>query len=37
MTGESQSTLAKAANQKADVLIEALPYLQRYDGRTFVV
>ncbi len=37
MTGESQSTLAQAANQKADVLIEALPYLQRYAGRTFVV
>jgi acetylglutamate kinase len=37
MIGESQCTLAQAANQKADVLIEALPYLQRYAGRTFVV
>jgi len=32
MTGDTQSTLAKA-----EVLIEALPYLQRYAGRTFVV
>jgi acetylglutamate kinase len=28
---------AKAPNEKAEVLIEALPYLQRYAGRTFVV
>ncbi|QDM41245.1 acetylglutamate kinase [Altererythrobacter sp. TH136] len=32
MTGETHTTLAKA-----EVLIEALPYLQRYAGRTFVV
>jgi acetylglutamate kinase len=32
MTGETQAMLAKA-----EVLIEALPYLQRYAGRTFVV
>lgn len=32
MTGDTQTTLAKA-----EVLIEALPYLQRYAGRTFVV
>ena len=32
MTGDQQSMLAKA-----EVLIEALPYLQRYAGRTFVV
>jgi acetylglutamate kinase len=32
MTGDTQATLAKA-----EVLIEALPYLQRYAGRTFVV
>ncbi|WP_120716971.1 acetylglutamate kinase [Tsuneonella amylolytica] len=27
----------RAPNEKAEVLIEALPYLQRYAGRTFVV
>ena len=32
MTGDTRTTLAKA-----EVLIEALPYLQRYAGRTFVV
>ena len=32
MTGDTQAMLAKA-----EVLIEALPYLQRYAGRTFVV
>ncbi len=32
MTAETQAMLAKA-----EVLIEALPYLQRYAGRTFVV
>jgi acetylglutamate kinase len=32
MTADTQATLAKA-----EVLIEALPYLQRYAGRTFVV
>ena len=32
MTVDNQATLAKA-----EVLIEALPYLQRYAGRTFVV
>ena len=32
MTGDTETTLAKA-----EVLIEALPYLQRYAGRTFVV
>ena len=32
MTGDTQAMLAKA-----EVLIEALPYFQRYAGRTFVV
>ncbi|MXO75260.1 acetylglutamate kinase [Altererythrobacter aerius] len=32
MTGDTKAMLAKA-----EVLIEALPYLQRYAGRTFVV
>jgi len=32
MTADNEATLAKA-----EVLIEALPYLQRYAGRTFVV
>ena len=31
MTGDTQAMLAKA-----EVLIEALPYLQRYAGATFV-
>jgi acetylglutamate kinase len=35
--GDASTALTIAANQKADVLIEALPYLQRYAGRTFVV
>ncbi len=37
MTGDTQLARAKAPNEKAEVLIEALPYLQRYAGRTFVV
>ncbi|MFA9200760.1 MAG: acetylglutamate kinase [Cypionkella sp.] len=36
MTGD-EATPARAPNEKAEVLIEALPYLQRYAGRTFVV
>ncbi|MBA4165458.1 MAG: acetylglutamate kinase, partial [Erythrobacter sp.] len=30
-------TFDKAMLAKAEVLIEALPYFQRYAGRTFVV
>ena len=37
MKPDTQAMLAKAPNEKAAVLIEALPYLQRYAGRTFVV
>ena len=34
---EHSAATAGAAKAKAEVLIEALPYLQRYAGRTFVV
>lgn len=38
MTTSSQSaSLGRSAREKAEVLIEALPYLQTYAGRTFVV
>jgi acetylglutamate kinase len=37
MTGETQAGETSAMLAKAEVLIEALPYLQRYAGRTFVV
>jgi acetylglutamate kinase len=37
MTGETTVGETSATLAKAEVLIEALPYLQRYAGRTFVV
>jgi acetylglutamate kinase len=37
MNGETRAGEASATLAKAEVLIEALPYLQRYAGRTFVV
>jgi acetylglutamate kinase len=37
MTGETTVGKTPATLAKAEVLIEALPYLQRYAGRTFVV
>ena len=38
LTTSSQSaSLGRSAREKAEVLIEALPYLQTYAGRTFVV
>jgi acetylglutamate kinase len=37
MTGDTTPGETSAMLAKAEVLIEALPYLQRYAGRTFVV
>ncbi|MEO0643066.1 MAG: acetylglutamate kinase [Pseudomonadota bacterium] len=38
MTSDAQPTpLGRSAHEKAEVLIEALPYFQTYAGRTFVV
>ncbi len=37
MTGDTGPQKSLATLAKAEVLIEALPYLQRYAGRTFVV
>ena len=37
MTGETNVGETSVTLAKAEVLIEALPYLQRYAGRTFVV
>ncbi|MEM1196351.1 MAG: acetylglutamate kinase [Pseudomonadota bacterium] len=34
---DPSTTLSRSAHEKAEVLIEALPYFQKYAGRTFVV